>query len=513
MTFYCIILKNMGIPFYFYTLAKKYDNIIVHKIDFEPDIYCLDFNGVIHPVCASILQKTPNATNTEIINGLYKKVKDDIVTIKPQKTIICVDGSVPLAKMIQQRKRRYLSVYRNKIDKVDVKWDTNCITPGTEFMNELNNVFRKQLRYSRENITFSGSDEYGEGEQKIFKLLKTEKSDSKIVINGMDADLIILSLMSNLQNIHLMRETDIRTYINIDNLRKAIINEMVQKWGLDTELFHDLYSQHSIDLVESYCVMCSLLGNDFIPHLLTLKLKSNGLDKLIQYTGNSCETHGLLVRDDKINYDTLSDIIQQISRSEDTDVVEECKKYISYRLTNTNNMKSSDYYAMKNKDNVANIIYTDQSRWKQNYYKFIFETSIQRDSSVVSSACLNYITGIYWTYAYYKRKDYDDTWYYPYTYPPVIKDIANHLVGNKEPIITNHRMVIEPNIQLLIVLPYESRELVDISYRKYFEDVKYGMKHLYPSEYKIQTFLKTHLWECEPVLPTINLDYIMECMK
>jgi 5'-3' exonuclease len=503
----------MGIPFYFYTLAKKYDNIIVPKIDFQPDIYCLDFNGVIHPVCASILQQKPKATNTEIINGLYNKVQDDITTIKPQKTIICVDGSVPLAKMIQQRKRRYLSVYRNKIDKFDVNWDTNCITPGTDFMNELNIVFRTKLRYSTENISFSGSDEYGEGEQKIFKHLKTEKSNSSIVINGMDADLIILSLMSNRQNIHLMRETDTRTYINIDNLRKAIINEMVLKWSLDSQMFNDIYSKNSIDLVESYCVMCSLLGNDFIPHLLTLKLKSNGLDKLIQYTGNSYETYGLLVQDDKINYETLTDIIQQIAKSEDTDIVEECKKYVSYRLTNTNNMKSSDYYAMKNKDNLASIIYTDQSKWKQNYYKYIFGTCIQKDSSVVSSACLNYITGIYWTYAYYKCKDYDDTWYYPYTYPPVIKDISNHLVGNTEPIIENHRINIDSNIQLLIVLPYESRQLVDIKYRKYFENVKYGMRHLYPTEYKIQTFLKTHLWECEPVLPTININYIRTCLE
>jgi 5'-3' exonuclease len=259
--------------------------------------------------------------------------------------------------------------------------------------------------------------------------------------------------------------------------------------------------------------MCSLLGNDFIPHLLTLKLKSNGLDRLIRYTGDSYEIYGLLVKDNNINYGALVDIIQRISKTEDVDIVEECKRYIGYRLTNTNNMKASEYYAMKNKDNLASIIYTDQSKWKQNYYKLIFGTNIQTDSSVVSSACLNYITGIYWTYAYYKRHDYDDTWYYPYTYPPVIKDIANHLVGNNAPIVSNNRVKIDPNIQLLIVLPRESRHLVADKYKKFFDDVKHGMKHLYPIEYKIQTFLRTHLWECEPVLPTINIQYIMECVS
>lgn len=503
----------MGIPFYFYTLAKKYDNIIIQNLDIQPDIYCLDFNGVIHPVCASILQKNPSVSNTDIINGLYKKVTTDISTIKPQKTIICVDGSVPLAKMVQQRKRRYLSVYRNKIDKVDVNWDTNCITPGTSFMNELDQVFKKQLRYSTTDIHFSGSDEYGEGEQKIFKLLQAEKNDIVIIINGMDADLIILSLMSNRKNIYLMRESEIRTYINVDNLRKAIITEMMQKWRLKSEDYVDLFSTNSNELIESYCVMCSLLGNDFIPHLLTLKLKSNGLDRLIRYTGDSYETYGLLVKDNSINYDALVDIIQRISKTEDLDIVEECKRYIGYRLTNTNNMKASEYYAMKNKDNLASIIYTDQSKWRQNYYKLIFGTNTQTDSSVVSSACLNYITGIYWTYAYYKRRDYDDTWYYPYTYPPVIKDIANHLVGNNAPIILNNRVKIDSNIQLLIVLPRESRHLVADKYKNYFDDVRLGLKHLYPTEYKIQTFLRTHLWECEPVLPTINIQYIMECVS
>lgn len=502
----------MGIPFYFYTLAKKYNNIILQQVDFTPDIYCLDFNGVIHPVCASFLQNKPNISNTDIITGLYQKVTDDISQLKPKKTIICTDGSVPLAKMIQQRKRRYLSVYRNKIDKMQTKWDTNCITPGTEFMNELNQFFKKQVRYSTVDIYFSGSDEYGEGEQKIFNLLRSEREKLTVIINGMDADLIILSLMSNRKNIYLMRETETRTYINIDNLRNAIISEMIHKWKLNPEEYIDPFCAKSNGLVESYCVMCSLLGNDFVPHLLTLKLKSNGLDKLIQFTGNSYETYGFLVEDNTINYAALINIIQQISHSEDADIVEECRRYIGYRLTNTENMKQSEYYAMKNKDNLASIIYSNQSKWRQNYYKMIFGTNIQTDSSVVSSACQNYIKGIYWTYAYYKQKNYDDTWYYPYTYPPVTKDIANHLMGNTMPQIEKTRIEISPIVQLLIVLPYESKHLVGAKYQKYFDEISLGLKHMYPTEYKIQTFLKTHLWECEPILPTINLKHIMDCL-
>jgi len=39
-------------------------------------------------------------------------------------------------------------------------------------------------------------------------------------------------------------------------------------------------------------------------------------------------------------------------------------------------------------------------------------------------------------------------------------------------------------------------------------DYNKGLKHLFPTEFKIQTFLKTHLHECYPVLPMINIDKI-----
>ena len=44
----------MGIPYYFYTLTKTYSDILLDKLPCNPDIYCMDFNGVIHPVCAKL---------------------------------------------------------------------------------------------------------------------------------------------------------------------------------------------------------------------------------------------------------------------------------------------------------------------------------------------------------------------------------------------------------------------------------------------------------------------------
>lgn len=491
----------MGIPFYFSTIMKKYENIISKQKPTHIDYYFLDFNGVIHPVCKKMLD-TNTFTEEGLIKKLEEKVKQDIKSFKPKKTFVCVDGSVPMAKIIQQRKRRYLAVYRNKIDNVKVKWDTNAITPGTEFMKKLDTYFGKNV--SSPSVIYSGSDNCGEGEHKIFEYL--EGDNMTCVINGLDADLIILSLMSQRQNIYLMREDHETIYVSIDNLRKAIIRELTVKWGIE-----DIDDEISKDIIESYCVMCSLMGNDFIPHLLTLNFKSNGYEKLITFTGKSIKNKGLLVSKEKINYDTLIDIFQQLHITEDQDICHETEKYIKQYFNGET--QPSEYYGYKNKAVFAKSIYANVQKWRTIYYKQLFDTNILTSTTVVRQSCEQYIFGIYWTYNYYKKFDYDNSWYYPYQYPPTVKDIYNYTIGNKFPIMIDKKIIISTDVQLMIVLPRESKDLVNKKYAKFYEKDTSCLYHLYPREYIIQTFLRKHLWECEPVLPIVNLAHVIKYIK
>jgi len=55
-------------------------------------------------------------------------------------------------------------------------------------------------------------------------------------------------------------------------------------------------------------------------------------------------------------------------------------------------------------------------------------------------------------------------------------------------------------------------ELVNNRYRSYVTDIHNGLYHMYPINYEIQTFLKTHLWECSPILPLINIKYIKKIL-
>jgi len=81
----------MGIPYYFYSLTQKYSNIICSDISNNTDIYCIDFNGLIHPIAQSIIKSCENEDIEEkIIEKLWEKINYYIDTFKPKQIIICI---------------------------------------------------------------------------------------------------------------------------------------------------------------------------------------------------------------------------------------------------------------------------------------------------------------------------------------------------------------------------------------------------------------------------------------
>ena len=479
----------MGIPYYFYNLTKKYKNILIHKIPIDISIYAIDFNGIIHP------QAHKETNETQLFINLWNKIISYNDIYKPDKMLICIDGVAPVAKIIQQRKRRYLSIFKNKIDKISSKWDTNAISAGTDFMNNLDEFIFKKINDS--SFIFDGSKNQGEGEHKIFHYLKTLEFDKGVIINGLDADLIILSLLSNIDNIYLMRENDDDiTYLDINELKKSLLEELKAIW----------LNINDIEIIESYCVMCSILGNDFIPNIITLNMKNKGLNKIIDFTTKAIEKHGTLVIDGKINKECLKDIFFQISNSEDTTIFEEVSNVIQKKPRDFT--LNSQEYGIKNKDPLLKDIYSNNKKWRYYYYKSLFDINIHYDTSMISIVVDSYITGIYWTYNYYKGFDLDYDWYYPYNYSPTSKDIFNYLNIKDIKPIEKKGDFLHPKIQLFLILPIQSNHLLDDKYKILTTDIKKGFKHLFPIEFKIQTFLKNHLHECLPILPILDIGEI-----
>lgn len=431
----------MGIPFYYADLIKKYPDIIQNPNNI--DVLFFDYNGLIHPIAHETLCKGKCKSDEEFFHLLWKKTIELVSMIKPAKYIISIDGVAPLAKVNQQRKRRYISV-------VNKSWDTNAITCGTPFMDNLN----KYIKNRHNNVDTMYNN--GEGEHKILDYIHNDNSTSNnYLIHGLDADLILLSLMSNKSdNIYLMREqNNIITYISIKKIKQYIELE----WS-------SIFSKDA-DIIKSYCVMLSIMGNDFIPHPIGLSISSNGINILKTICKNTC----LISKQDTIN-------------------INKADLHLIF--------KNLIYYEDK-------CMINEPKNWRKNYYKN--EVYIED----ISQSCKLYIDGIFWTYNYYNKdiNKIDHSWYYPYLGCPSISDIANYLTTYEyTPSYDNN--FINSKEQLIIVMPKTSINVLPKDLHKYIIDPLYGLDHMFVTDYKLIKYLKKHEWEYVPYLPLIDIEYI-----
>lgn len=479
----------MGIPYYFYTISRAYPGVILDKLPADIDHFFIDFNGMIHPSAQHVIASFEDAEAPEeaITELVLKKVLEDtesiIATVCPKiHTYICTDGVAPLAKINQQRKRRYLSSSEQ-----GALWDKNCISPCTEFMKKLSAYMIENMVSSRRDITFSGSEEYGEGEHKIFRYIADAATKGRICIHGLDADLIMLSLCSHKEGIILMRDN---TYIDIDALRRAIFSDIQTKynWKIDDPK----------DTIETYVALCFLLGNDFIPHPVGLSLKNNGHEILLRAASKVYNfSAGGLILDGQINTEFLHKLLVELQKTEDADTLCIIQDYHKKHLTEVT------------KDPLVESILANPKCWRQLYYRGLFGS---KDTSIIKNACQKFLDGIAFTYAYYTRKRYDSNYIYPYTYAPSIFDLANEVHAWKPTtVVETHQL--DPVVQLLAILPLESGSLLPPKVRVLMQDPKYGCAHMFPSKFAVQTFLKTHKWECSPVLPAIDIPLLTSAIR
>jgi 5'-3' exonuclease len=68
-------------------------------------------------------------------------------------------------------------------------------------------------------------------------------------------------------------------------------------------------------------------------------------------------------------------------------------------------------------------------------------------------------------------------------------------------------------LQLLLVLPPQSKGLLPEHLQKVMTDINYGCLHYYPKDFKVMTFLKNKMWECNPLIPNINVEDVKSYLK
>ena len=191
----------MGIPAYFSQIIKNYPDIFIDLTNNQLNIdnLYLDSNGIVYD-CINYCKESNNF-ETDLCNKVCDQICNYINLFNPQKKIIIAfDGVPPVAKLEQQRNRRYKTWYiNNHLLERESLWDTSAITPGTEFMKKLCLKVNSYFKYKFNKLEVLIYDSYvkGEGEHKIFQYIRNNKSyhkDTNSIIYGLDADLIMLSL-------------------------------------------------------------------------------------------------------------------------------------------------------------------------------------------------------------------------------------------------------------------------------------------------------------------------------
>lgn len=270
----------MGIPVYFKALVTQYqDDILVKKHLRDIQSLFFDLNCLIHPCCKSV-SDTGCVDESHMIDTIIHYI-EKLISYTDAKTLvyIAIDGVCPKAKMKQQRERRHKSAYEKK------KWDTNAISPGTEFMRRLNLRIREWMDIygGTPKIILSDSTVPGEGEHKILEYLRQNKVQGKVqgktVIYGLDADLVMLGLVSGINDLYLLRE---RTAYNIEDTESPYIYLSIPELRLHILKDIGIISRLDADtVIYDYIFMCFLLGNDFINHCPSLSLRYGGLETLL----------------------------------------------------------------------------------------------------------------------------------------------------------------------------------------------------------------------------------------
>ena len=555
----------MGIPSYFKKIIDDFPEIIKTKsfLKINFDNLFIDFNGCIHNCSNKLKSSERNFKNnitfeTELIKEVIKYTNEIFDFIQPTSLFyISIDGIPPRSKMIQQRDRRFMGNWKkNKIiqkleknkvnsdiiEKYKNEWDSSAISPGTEFMRRLSVAlkihFKKMEKFKSINVILSDSLEEGEGEFKIFKYIKENINENEHnIIHGLDADLIMLSLLQN-KSIHLLREP---IFFKLDNSEKFIF------LGIDhfkniLKQNYSHYFNNDIDLIYYYVFLCFLIGNDFIVNLTFLKFKNNSLELLLEIYKNISTylNQNILIKNNenfKINYMFLSKFINELSTIEDNEMTKATIEYEKIRpffkkFKKEEGIKKYEHelelYPVLNKkiDKIQGGI---EKNWRANYYYYIFDTTYGDE---IRDICHNYLESLEFTLDYYYHQTYHKTWYYRYRYSPTILDLSNYIqslnfnILNEEMRKYNDNFKINinndklyPNInisrelQLLMILPPSSSHLIEDKYKKLMSNNEHGVLHYYPKDFKITTYLKKWLWLCKPMLPDIDLEFLYEKYK
>ncbi|XP_057304692.1 5'-3' exoribonuclease 2-like [Hydractinia symbiolongicarpus] len=400
----------MGVPAFFRWLSKKYPSIVVHCVeekpkevdgtkipvntslpnpnDYEFDNLYLDMNGIIHP-CSHPENKPAPKNEAEMMVNIFEYIDRIFSIVRPRRLLyMAIDGVAPRAKMNQQRSRRFRAAKESRESREIISnikqnlrekgallppekektehFDSNCITPGTDFMDRLSGCLRYYIGDRLTNdpgwknikVILSDANTPGEGEHKIMDFIRHQRAqpdhdpNTKHCLNGADADLIMLGLATHEVNFTILREEfkpnqkrpcEICAQVGHDKTEceglpkeKVSENDDIQPFvGQDVEfIFIRLnvlreYLERELKMeglpfynferaLDDWIFMCFFVGNDFLPHLPSLEIREGAIDRLVRIYKNCLPQMGGYLGDSGfVNMERVQRILQELGEVED----------------------------------------------------------------------------------------------------------------------------------------------------------------------------------------------------
>lgn len=480
----------MGIPSFFRVIIQEYPDIHFWDKNLPIDHLFFDFNCLIYE-CVQQLQRIPldtfDSPDKQLLDTICKYTQHIICDIvKPSKSVyIAVDGPAPVAKMIQQRSRRYKrmledqykeplhTMYKQKRS-YNFKFDTTRLSPGTEFMTQMSERLREFAasggfcRHLRSveartgfSVIISDSNLPGEGEHKIMKRIKSfrrskETINDRVSIYGLDADLIVLSIASRKNNIYILREprySDVEQefysdteflYINIDKCKNGFLQQYLPNAKVDS----------AYRLLDDLVFLTFLCGNDFVRAPPFLLVKSGGMDTIMNlYKRSRRNSQDWLV--DKcsaqINVRLLIRIFNELSQMEKVELqkLDEriqtflTKKTVTVSMDTVRDRERgmtplkihlarwqheeffSPWYPERENDGSREYFtefrYSDPEKW----YSWLFHVP-----KVTEDIITDYLESLAFTFIYYYEGIAGISWHYAYYphVPPLPSDVYKYLV-------------------------------------------------------------------------------------
>jgi 5'-3' exonuclease len=508
----------MGIKYFFSWLKKSfpthiktinYSNNINLKDDHKIDIdnLLIDINGIFHYCCQKVYKYGSFKENRLLLNvkktfslqkqkELYDMVGNYldklIKLVNPNKRVfLAIDGPAPLSKINQQRQRRFKSALEND----DGSFDSNCITPGTKFLDNMSKYIdwfiRKQIsnqEWKNIEVIFSSEKCPGEGEHKLVKYVRDHgiKNES-FMMQGMDADLFMLSLATHFPNFHILRENPYKYeneyyYIDVSSIRENIVNALLCEQSLLDDRIH----------INDFILMIFFTGNDFLPHLPTIEILDGGIESLFETYRNISKEYGSLTTNaDTLNVKPLQYFIGTLGLLEKVFLEEKRTKSIAFPDT------LLEKYTKIGDDGKFIL---DFDKYRKDYYSKKMNINTEEE---IKKSCIEYIEGLQWVLTYYIKGVPNWRWHYKYNYAPFLSDISFYMSDYEKPsYLGQQTKPYLPFLQLLCVLPTKSKHLLanpldDIMLLK-------STSLFYPENINIDMDGKRNSYEAIVNLPPIN---------